>query len=94
MVTDKIRGQKMYELMRLCEINFILSELEERHRQQDGEKSKSRNTNYEALAVIRVKGVGGLNYGNISRNGEKWRDLENIVEIEPKRLDDVLDVKG
>lgn len=59
-----------------------------------GRKSKSRNTNYKALAVIQVKGVGGLNYGNISRNGEKWRDLENILEIEPKRLDDVLDVKG
>ena len=28
---------KTYKLMRLCKINFILSELEKHHRQQDGE---------------------------------------------------------
>lgn len=57
-------------------------------------KSQNRNTSYEALAAIRAKDVGSLDYGNISRQGENWMKLGNILEIELKQLDDGLDVKG
>ena len=41
--------------MRLCKISFILSVLEKYLRQQEGKKSKSRNTNYKALVEIQEK---------------------------------------